>query len=130
MKRDVLPQNTKRRVVARPGQERNEKGTEQVCPAKLDVRFIDLIGPLNALHVFRVCTQILAAAQYINRAAFRRGCRRMLCSIFPSCPADNTSCGLIGYAGKVGPHKSTCLRRWTQSRRWYKSVKSLYMTSA
>jgi hypothetical protein len=42
--------------------------------------FRDMIGPPGALHVFRLCTQILTAAQYIQNAAFNRAFRRMSCT--------------------------------------------------
>lgn len=78
------------------------KDNEQVCPAKLDVTFTHLIGPPSALHVFQVCTKILAAAQYIRGAALGHVCRRMYVGVLPSCPADDTSCYLIGHVLMAG----------------------------
>jgi hypothetical protein len=65
---------------SRPIPSCSEMGKVLGCPAYPNVLFRDLIGPPDALHVFRLCTQILTAAQYIQSAAFTCAFRRRSCT--------------------------------------------------
>jgi hypothetical protein len=69
--------------------------------------FCSLIGSHAALHVFRVCTQLLTAAQYIRSTISEVLFFRMSCMDIPGWPADDTSTWLIGNPLDVGPHVST-----------------------